>query len=505
MDMARSARWSAGAVSAFSLVALAGTALGSASFTQLGFLNPTVRNSEAWGILNDGSMVMGTSICSLDPITGAANGSCGWYWTPATGMVSIADPPLGDIGGIVYGHNLDGSMLVGSGINSNGWEAFSYAPATSTYTMLGGTVLSPFLGSTAAAANHAGNVIVGTAEAVPFGAEATVWTNGALQGLGWLAVPGFLSEARSTDSTGFVVVGYTDSDAEGYVPFVWASEGPNAGRGLISLGGFPGPGLVSADAHDISDDATTIVGYSNSLRGTEAYRWTIDDDGNGVMRSIGALDRPAGPEALWLSYANSTNTDGTIVVGRSAGMSGLMEPIIWEPVRGFRSLRGALRAQGVDVDAIGFDMRNATAVAAVGDEIKVVGYGATLASPSEAYLAVLDRMCLADYNQDGMLNLDDLGDFISDFYLEVPIPGGEQPAAPTYTDLPAGYSGECPFAPDAASPYWVTAYRKWGYRVGFSADGSNSCPIDPSASFPNLDNLGDYITQYYNDAASCTY
>jgi hypothetical protein len=110
--------------------------------------------------------------------------------------------------------------------------------------------------------------------------------------------------------------------------------------------------------------------------------------------------------------------------------------------------------------------------------------------------------CPADYNADGLLNLDDLGDFITDFYLAQPIPGGVQPAAPTYAGQWVGFSVPCPTAPDAAAPYAVDAYRTRGYRVGFSADGSGSCPIAADQAFPNLDNLGDFITRYYESVTS---
>jgi hypothetical protein len=106
--------------------------------------------------------------------------------------------------------------------------------------------------------------------------------------------------------------------------------------------------------------------------------------------------------------------------------------------------------------------------------------------------------CNADYNRDGFLNLDDLGDFITDFYVDIAIPGGLQPNAPTYSDnATIGYGVPCEFAGDASPPYAVDAYRTNGFRVGYSFDGSNSCPLDPSQVFPNLDNLGDFITFYY--------
>jgi hypothetical protein len=105
--------------------------------------------------------------------------------------------------------------------------------------------------------------------------------------------------------------------------------------------------------------------------------------------------------------------------------------------------------------------------------------------------------CPGDYNRDTFMNLDDLGDFITDYYTIPAIPGGAQASAPTYPSLVVGFSTPCPNAPNAPSPYATDAYRTQGYRVGFSPDGSNSCPLSPEQSFPNLDNLGDFITFFY--------
>jgi hypothetical protein len=108
--------------------------------------------------------------------------------------------------------------------------------------------------------------------------------------------------------------------------------------------------------------------------------------------------------------------------------------------------------------------------------------------------------CPIDYNRDTFVNLDDLGDFITDYYFQPAIPGGSQAFAPTYPSMVVGYGVPCPSAPDAPAPYAVDAYRAAGYRVGFSLDGSNSCPLAPDAPYPNLDNLGDYITAFYSNA-----
>jgi glucose/arabinose dehydrogenase len=105
--------------------------------------------------------------------------------------------------------------------------------------------------------------------------------------------------------------------------------------------------------------------------------------------------------------------------------------------------------------------------------------------------------CPGDYNRDSFTNLDDLGDYITDYYTLPAIPGGQQPMAPTYAAIAPGFMAHCPDAPDAPAPYAPDAYRTTGYRVGFSPDGLNRCPLSPTQIFPNLDHLGDYITAYY--------
>jgi hypothetical protein len=106
-------------------------------------------------------------------------------------------------------------------------------------------------------------------------------------------------------------------------------------------------------------------------------------------------------------------------------------------------------------------------------------------------------VCPANYNGDAWLNLDDLGDFISDFFIDPAIPGGAQPAAPSFAGVSLGFGRPCPEAPDAPAPYAPDAYRLAGYRVGFSPDGTNHCPQAQEQPFPNLDALADFITAFY--------
>jgi hypothetical protein len=106
-----------------------------------------------------------------------------------------------------------------------------------------------------------------------------------------------------------------------------------------------------------------------------------------------------------------------------------------------------------------------------------------------------------DYNRDGLVTLDDLGDYLTDFFIRPEIPAGVQPAAPTYPGVLVGYVTPCGLAGDAPPPYAVDAYRTLGFRVGYSAGG------DPSTACPpfgmNLDTLGDFITAFYNPPSRC--
>ena len=85
-----------------------------------------------------------------------------------------------------------------------------------------------------------------------------------------------------------------------------------------------------------------------------------------------------------------------------------------------------------------------------------------------------------DYNADSVVNPDDIGDFITDYYTYPPIPG------------PGGYATTCAGAGDAAAPFTVEAYRNYGYKADFYKD-DNAC-----SATPNSDDLGDYITAYVN-------
>jgi probable HAF family extracellular repeat protein len=85
------------------------------------------------------------------------------------------------------------------------------------------------------------------------------------------------------------------------------------------LGDLPGGHFESA-ANDVSTDGQTVVGWSVSRFGKEAFRWTASTG----MVGLGAL--PGAPVSD--SQARGVSGDGSIVAGRSAGTV-LWLPFVW--------------------------------------------------------------------------------------------------------------------------------------------------------------------------------
>ncbi|MFN0011575.1 MAG: S8 family serine peptidase [Phycisphaerales bacterium] len=100
----------------------------------------------------------------------------------------------------------------------------------------------------------------------------------------------------------------------------------------------------------------------------------------------------------------------------------------------------------------------------------IFGHGLVDADAAYIYLRDTVGVCRLDYNSDGVLNPDDIGDYITE-YFTLPAPAG-----------PWGYAVPCP---GNAPPY------DRGYRAAYTQDGSGQC----GEPFP--DNLGDFITGYF--------
>lgn len=92
--------------------------------------------------------------------------------------------------------------------------------------------------------------------------------------------------------------------------------------------------------------------------------------------------------------------------------------------------------------------------------------------------------CKPDYDQNGLLDTDDISDFITDYFFTLTVtldfPGGAPLPGPSPYAIP------CPGAPDAPPPLAPDTFRLAGFKVDYNQD----CVV-------NADDISDYITDYF--------
>lgn len=128
---------------------------------------------------------------------------------------------------------------------------------------------------------------------------------GTLTGLTW-------AEANGVSADGNVIVGFS---ANGSSPgttsraFRWTSAG------MTDLGMLAG--ADRSTAWGVSGDGAVVVGQSGTANVTRAFRWTAADGMKelGTLAGSSALANASGTDAD--SWAYATNTNGSVVVGRS--------------------------------------------------------------------------------------------------------------------------------------------------------------------------------------------
>lgn len=101
------------------------------------------------------------------------------------------------------------------------------------------------------------------------------------------------------------------------------------------------PGGSTSQAYDVSSDGTVVVGSSKSVRGTEAFRWTVA----GGMEGLGSIPGPVFSSQAW-----SVSADGNTIVGQAAGSGAMWQPFVWTRSGGMTSLGFSGFAYGVSGD-----------------------------------------------------------------------------------------------------------------------------------------------------------
>ncbi len=381
------------------------------SFDGLGFLDGFPQLSVAWGISADGSTIVGESISGV-----SQPGTEAWRRV-GTGPMS----PLGTLNTNFYASSVFGvsgngryaagqSLQVDGGINlyNVGVRCDTQALPQPQWKSLG-ALPGAVNNSTAFAVSADGLRLAGVAKSIVSGNETdqafryVVSSNspftGTMTGLGFL--PGTTtSQASGISANGNIVVGASLNPFTGAThAFKWASPGP-----MQSLPDPPGMTGLSI-ASGISGDGSTIVGgYAAGAWGQRAVRWTGAYGGELLPELPGA---PAVPN----SGARSASADGRIIVGYATSNDPAAdgEAVVWT-YRGAVAVKAALASAGIDT--AGWSLFWANAVSA--DGRIVVGYGLDPQGRTQAWRAVLPEEL--DFNIDGVVNPDDLGDYITDYF-----------------------------------------------------------------------------------------
>lgn len=181
-----------------------------------------------------------------------------------------------------------------------------------------------------------------------FGALLNISAGTSFTGLGDLPGSSFHSSAADVSGDGSVVVGFSYS-LNGQEAFRWTS-----GNGMVGLGDFPAGSFISR-AEATSADGSTIVGDGSSSNGSEAFTWTT----GGGMGNLGSL--PGG----FYSFAHGVSSNGSAVVGYGNSSSGT-EAFRWTVGSGMVGLGDFV---GGNFDSL--------AEAVSDDGSVVVGYGST--------------------------------------------------------------------------------------------------------------------------------
>ncbi len=216
---------------------------------------------------------------------------------------------------------------------------------------------------------------------------------------------------------------------------------------------------VTMDQEVTPSNAAFLDANQNGTPVTDPSLGLYDNAGNLV-----AFDRDSGPSL------NATQRLGQISIGGAASGS--------RPADGdgavYANQNGNTLAPGTYWMAVGMD-GDTESTTGIPMRFDAAGWLAYHNSGSRITVTVNIKTptgCRIDYNNDGSVNPDDIGDFITDYYTDPPVPG------------PGGYAVPCP---ENEAPY------DQGYKAAYNSSGAGQC--NP----PFSDNLGDFITDYFDE------
>jgi len=256
----------------------------------------------------------------------------------------------------------DGSVVVGNAYNGDSWSPdtvayrWSSGGGASSLGVTGGN----YEGWGALGVSGDGSAVVGRSG---FGLGATAF--GAPFGPPVSTGP---SSARGISASGSVIVGQTrNSDGTANVAFRWTTAESASLIGALAGG-------VNSAANAVSADGSSIVGWSESAAGRQAFAWTLA----GGMIGLGDL---AG--GSYDSEALATSADGSVIVGIGTDALGAAA-LRWTP-SGTTSIQTLLEGAGLNL--AGWRLTSATGVSA--DGLTFVGNGTAPGGQSQGWMATI--------------------------------------------------------------------------------------------------------------------
>ena len=316
-----------------------GLVRGQVTFTPLGDLPGGDWDSQASDVSADGSVVVGSGVDSQ-------GNTKGFRWTSAGGMVDLGSLP-GHPNSNAASVSADGSVVAGTSVSPNAQsEAFRWSSQTG---MVGLGTLAPSIGSVGTAVSGDGSTIVGYGETPAGETEAFHWT----ASTGMVRLPGLQMDIRSSTAAG---VSFDGSFVIGDLTSVFGRrEGYrwNANGDLLRLPTLDLFEDIYSVPTAISPDGLTIVGHRIQADGdVRAFVWS--------QRGGETLDlRDA------LAVALDVSADGGVVVGSTGSQA-----VIWSR-DDFRDIQSILESNGLELQ--GWNLTHATGVSADGNTI--VGFG----------------------------------------------------------------------------------------------------------------------------------
>jgi len=334
----------------------------------------------------EGSFASGARAISADGSTVVGGGnrygaadtfSDAFRWNEQSGLTALETLPkpvsrTSDARGV----SGNGSIIVGHLNYDSGpvnIEAFRWTAADGVVGMghlPGGTTKR----SNALDVSTNGEVVVGWSTSQS-GPQAIVWRQSTgMVGIGDFPDGEYSSSASAVSADGDVVVG-AGTTATGIQAFRWTSI-----SGMTSLGNLQFD--ISDGAVDVSNDGTTIVGWSRGRTSftAQAFRWNESIG----MQALGDL-----PGGDFNSQALCVSADGALVLGFGHRSTGY-KAFVWDALHGMRDLQEVLSLEyGLGAQLSNWSLTGAMDIS--DDGLSIVGYGSSPSGSTEAWLVRLDH------------------------------------------------------------------------------------------------------------------